>query len=73
MIFDIKDYYPSITINLLKTALQFAEEKIKISEENKNIIFQARKSLLFNEGNTWMKKGTNFFDVTMGASDGAEV
>ena len=73
MIFDIKDYYPSITIDLSKTALRFAVEKINISEENKNIIFHARKSLLFNEGNTWMKKGNNLFDVTMGAYDGVEV
>ena len=32
----------------------------------------ARKSLLFNEEGTWMKKD-GLFDVTMGAYDGAEV
>ena len=37
------------------------------------IILQARKSLLFNESHTWIKKEGGLFDVTMGAYDGAEV
>ena len=32
-----------------------------------------RKLLLFDKGNTWMKKGGYLFDVAMGAYDGAEV
>ena len=35
-------------------------------------MYHARKSLLFNEGGTWMKKD-GLFDVTMGAYDGAEI
>ena len=31
------------------------------------------KSLLFNQEQTWMKKGSDLFDVSMGAYDGAEV
>ena len=31
------------------------------------------KSLLFNGDETWMKKESNLFDVTMGAFDGAEI
>ena len=38
----------------------------------KKIIYHARKSLLFNEEGTWVKKD-GLFDVTMGAYDGAEV
>ena len=37
------------------------------------IIFHARKSLLFKDGESWVKKGDTLFDVTMGAFDGAEV
>ena len=37
------------------------------------IIYHARKSLLFDEKDTWMKKQSGLFDVTMGAYDGAEV
>ena len=37
------------------------------------IIYHARKSLLFDEKDTWVKKQSALFDVTMGAYDGAEV
>ena len=39
----------------------------------KAIIKHARKSLLFNESETWMKKDIGLFDVAMGAFDGAKV
>ena len=42
--------------------------------ERTEIIYHARKSLLFGEKDTWMKKQNGYlFDVTMGAYDGAEV
>ena len=37
------------------------------------IIYHARKSLLFSEDSTWIKKDGGLFDVTMGAFDGAEI
>ena len=38
------------------------------------LITQARKPLLFTEGNIWIKKGENaLFDVTMGLHDSAKV
>ena len=46
--FDIKEFHPSIKECLLKNATNFAEHHGKISEEDKAIIFYARKSLLFN-------------------------
>ena len=73
MIFDIKDFYPKITEELLRESLQFAHSIKPLSQEEKEIIFHARKSLLFNEGTSWVKKGNKLFDVTMGAYDGAEV
>ena len=72
MVFDIKDFYPTITRDLLTKCLKFAEEKVQISNDDKKIIYHARKYLLFNEEGTWMKKD-GLFDVTMGAYDGAEV
>ena len=72
IVFDIKDFYPTITKDLLTKCLKFAEEKVQISNDDKKIIYHARKSLLFNEEGTWMKKD-GLFDVTMGAYDGAEV
>ena len=53
IVFDIKDFYPTITKDLLT---KFAEEKVQISDDDKKIIYHARKSLLFNEEGTWMKK-----------------
>ena len=55
--FDIKDFYPTITKELLSKYLSFAETKVQITEDDKKIIYHSRKSLLFDKGNTWMKKG----------------
>ena len=73
IMFDIKDFYPSITQELLNKAIKFAEEHITISQDDKKIIDHARKSLLFNNKEAWMKRKGGLFDVTMGAFDGAEV
>ena len=73
MVFDVKDFYPSITEELLSKAIYFANRIINISAKDKEIIHHARKSLLFNNKETWVKKGDKLFDVTMGAYDGAEV
>ena len=73
LMFDIENFYPSITEDLLKKALNFASKRVEVTEEEKKIIFQARKSLLFNKGQAWVKKEGGTFDVTMGAYDGAEV
>ena len=73
VIFDIKDFYPSIKESLLKQSLDFAEKYIKVTSEDKAIIKHARKSLLFNKQQIWIKKESGLFDVTMGAYDGAEV
>ena len=73
IMFDIKDFYPSISKKLLTDSLKFAETKINIDQNDKDIIYHARKSLLFNKNDTWMKKGNDLFDVTMGAWDGAEI
>ena len=73
MMFDVKDFYPSINEKLLKNALQFANSISPIKQQDKEIIFHSRKSLLFNKQGTWVKKGNKLFDVTMGAYDGAEV
>ena len=71
--FDIKDFYPSIQEELLNKGLRFAQEYIDITSKDTEIIYHARKSLLFDEKDTWMKKQSGLFDVTMGAYDGAEV
>ena len=69
---DIVNFYPSITEKLMKDALAFAENHIHISDIEKKTILNARKTLLFSNEEPWVKKDT-YFDVSMGAFDGAEV
>ena len=71
--FDIKDFYPWISKELLTNALTFAEIVFNLHDHDKNIIYHSRKSLFFNEGQTWMKKRSDMFDASMGSYDGAEV
>ena len=71
--FDIKDFYPSITQDLLNKTLKFASEYIYISKSDIDVIHHARKSLLFDGSHTWIKKQGGLFDVSVGAYDGAEV
>ena len=72
--FDIIDFYPSISENLLDQALSWASNLASISNEDISIIKHARKSLLFSNGKPWTKNNSsNLFDVTMGSYDGAEI
>ena len=73
MKFDVVDFYPSISESLLWKALQFAQNFTAIDEESLHIIMHSRKSLLFCNGSTWIKKGNYMFDVTLGSFDVAEV
>ena len=69
--FDICEFYPSITEELLRNSLNFAKSHTTISPDEE-LIMACRKSVLFNNGKVWTKKDKNF-DVTMGAQDGAEI
>jgi hypothetical protein len=71
--FDIVNFYPSISSKLLEDALKFAEAYTDISAQEKEIIWHAKQSLLYNSNIAWTKKNSsNSFDVTMGSFDGAE-
>ena len=71
--FDIKDFYPFMAQDLLNKTLNFSSECIYISKCDTDVINHARKSLLFDGSNTWIKKQGRLFNVSMGAYDGAEV
>ena len=71
--FDVVDFYPSISIDLLNAALEFASNYDNITDNERRIILHAKKSLLYNSGEPWGKKASShLFDVTMGNYDGAE-
>ena len=67
------DFYPSISIDLLNAALDFAADYSNITDEEREIIIHAKKSCLFNAGNHWGGTSSrDSFDITMGSYDGAE-
>ena len=70
--FDVVNFYPSITKNLLGDAIKWARQFVDISIEEENIIMEAKNSLLFKDGTPWAKKGDSFFDIGQGSYDGAE-
>ena len=71
--FDVIEFYPSIFLELLSEAPQFASEYDTITDNEQHIILEAKSSLLYSYGEPWGKKtSSNLFDVTMGSYDGAE-
>ena len=74
MSFDIVEFYPSISETILSGALSFVREYNNILDEELEVIYHSRKSLLFKEDRAWMKKNsTRLFDVTIESYNGAEV
>ena len=63
----------SISEELLTDALNFTKGIGHISREDTQIMYHARKSLLFSNEKPWMKREGNLFDVTMGAYNSVEV
>lgn len=70
--FDIVEFYPSISQDLLNKALDFASAYDNITDDERNIIIHAKNSVLIHNQQAWQKKGDTTFDVTMGSFDGAE-
>ncbi len=62
--FDVVDFYPSITEDLLDKAIAWAKTIVNISDVH----------VLFNCNKPWIKRDSpTTFDVTMGSFDGAEI
>ena len=51
--FDIVDFYPSISEDLLDKSINFAKSVTNIDEQTINIIKHSRKSLLFDKSSCW--------------------
>lgn len=75
MVFDIINFYPSISKELLEKSLIWAKRFVHISDLDLRTIMHCRKSLLFDpENKAWAKKDAESgSDVTMGSYDGAEI
>ena len=68
----MENFYPSISEELLEKAINYAMQFDDISQKEREIIFQSKKSSLHSKDQAWTKKGDTPFDVTMGSFDGAE-
>ena len=67
--FDVVDFYPSITSELLESALNFGSNHVNIQ---RTIILDSKNVLLYSEESPWVKNGENsLFDITMGSCDWA--
>ena len=71
--FDINGFYLSIKKTSLKGSVEFAAQHTNISKNDFDVIFHARKSLLFHSNQPWIKRDSDTFDVTMGPYEDAEI
>lgn len=71
--FDIVNFYPSISKELLLEALSWAKNLTTITDEDTKIILHCRKTFLFYQEEAWVKKTNSDFDVAMGSLDSAEI
>ena len=61
IMFDIAEFYPSISTELLDSSISFAKSLIDIEGKIIKTINHARKSLLFDDSGAWVKKDGNPF------------
>ena len=72
--FDIKEFYPSITEEILEQAISFAKSLTDIDDHKIRTIKHCRKSVLFHNSVAWKKKTkASCFGVTINSYDGLEV
>ena len=68
---DIDQFYPSISLDLLTKALEWAKQYVHFTDEEKGIIIHCRKNFLFFNGKTYVKKENADFDCGIGSMDSA--
>ena len=67
MQFDIIDFYLSITKNTLIDSINHARKYVEMIEEQYDIILDGRKTVLKNNRSTWVKSGSDNFNVLCGS------
>ena len=72
ILFDIIDFYPSISKEVLIDSINWAKDNVEITDEQYQIILACRKTVLKNDDSTWIKTGLDNFDVPMGRYDSAQ-
>ena len=69
---DIENFYGSISQDLFKKILSWARSKTYISDTAIDVILCARRNVLFDGTDVWIRKQDSEFDIGMGSFDGAE-
>ena len=72
LIFDICDFYPSISEELFSDAISWASGIVDFSAEEIEILTKSKQSFLWSKGSPWKKRSSSDFDVGIGSYDGAE-
>ena len=67
------DHWKLLGYRWLHEAIQFDKERVPITRKEVEVIFHARKSVLYDDREPWVMKEGGGFDVTMVEYDGAEV
>ena len=70
--FDICEFHPSISKQLLLKTIEFTSKYDNITSSEQGIILQAKKLLLYNNNEPWCKRNNTDFDITKRSLDGAE-
>ena len=69
--FDVREFYPSITEDILISSLSFANKNQNKLEEDIRKINHCRKSLFFSSNHPWKNKDAEgYFDLTMESATG---
>ena len=72
--FKVEIFYPFTSENLFQETINFGKDIVDISDTQLSIIMQARKTNLFHDYITWVKRLRNEeFDVPMGSYNDAVV
>ena len=71
--YDIVNFYPDITCNLLQKALNWAKNYTEIDSTEEAVILHVRQNFLFFDGRAYRKTVNPEFDVPQGCLDSAEV
>ena len=72
--YDIVGYYPAIKEKVLEKAIEWAKEFCDFSDQELEIIYQARETFLIHKGEPWTTKdGNGNFAVAIGGFDSCQL
>ena len=71
--YDVDTFYPDISAELFKRALEHGRKYVEIDKNEEKILWHARRGYAVWKKEVWAKIKGSEFDVAIGSPDGAEV